>query len=362
MKRLKRFVCMALTAALLCSVLCVPALAAGPIMYGIGFVTADALRLRSQANTNSQVLDVATEDECVVVISKTGNWYKVIYNLETGYMHASYLSVLTRENAELGYGEVTGSAVNLRKGPGTGYGIVDVVTRGEECYIIGLNQGWYKVIYNGSAAYIRSDYLELTEYPYENADSPNSPKYFRLGKSIGTAVPGVGSGAWGNSGSGNNADSSNWDEENDFWGNNNPDDYTPSKDPWESSGPYVTGQDIVDEARKYLGTPYVYGGASPDGFDCSGLVYFVMKSLGYNPARTPADQYTHGSFVRKDNLQPGDLVFFSSDEGYTITHVGIYAGEGQFIHSPNSRSTVSYSDLTTGYWANTYYGARRITG
>lgn len=100
-------------------------------------------------------------------------------------MHQDYLKVLTRENAELGYGEVSGSGVNLRSGPSTTYGKVAVASSGEKCYILGLNNGWYKVIYNGSICYIRSDYLSLTEIPYENQASPNSPKFYRLGKSTG---------------------------------------------------------------------------------------------------------------------------------------------------------------------------------
>ena len=67
-----------------------------------------------------------------------------------------------------------------------------------------------------------------------------------------------------------------------------------------------------------------------------------------------------GTYVEKSSLQPGDIVFFSGTGTSGISHVGIYAGGGQFIHAPNSRTTVSYSDLTNGYWANHYYGARRI--
>ena len=126
-----------------------------------------------------------------------------------------------------------------------------------------------------------------------------------------------------------------------------------------SSGSF-TGADILAEAQKYLGVRYVSGGASPSGFDCSGLVYYVLKQLGYSPYRTPADQYKQGTSVSKSELQPGDIVFFAGTVGSGISHVGIYAGGGQFIHSPNSRSTVSYSDLTSGYWAEHYYGARRI--
>ncbi len=304
--------------------LAVPALAAeNPQMYGIGFVNTNGLRLRESATTSSTTLDTAGKGECVVVVEKVGSWYKVIYNLQEGYMFGSYLNVLTKENAELGYGEVTGDVVNLRRGPSTQYGIADVVTKGEKCYIIGLNEGWYKVIFENKTCYIRSDYLKLTEIPYENKDSVNSPKYFRGGKIIS---------------SGSNSDNA---------GSN-------------SAAVSFSGQDIVSKAEQYLGTPYVYGGASPSGFDCSGFTYYVLRSFGYNAYRTPADQYSHGSYVSKGSLQPGDLVFFSSNSGASITHVGIYVGGGQFIHSPNSRSVVSYADLTTGYWSNTYYGGRRV--
>ena len=130
---------------------------------------------------------------------------------------------------------------------------------------------------------------------------------------------------------------------------------------WASpSGGSASGDAVVSEANKYLGTPYIWGGSSPSGFDCSGFVYYVLKQLGFSPYRTPADQYNQGTYVEKGSLQPGDIVFFAGTYASGISHVGIYVGGGQFIHSPNSRSTVSYSDLTSGYWAQHYYGARRM--
>lgn len=312
--------------------------AAGDIMYGIGFVTASALRLRSEPNTTSSTITTAPKNECVVVISKTGEWYKVNYNLQVGYMHEDYVSVLTAENAELGYGKVTGDRVNMRSGASTSNRVVDVAAKGDKTYIIGLNKGWYKVIYEGNICYIRSDYLELTEYPYENQKSPNTPKFFRLGKSTGVA-PSASALNGGTSSGGMNSDNLG------------------SSDSIAST---ANGQAIVNKAKQYLGVPYVYGGASPSGFDCSGLVYYVLKSLGYSPYRTPADQYKQGTYVSKANLEPGDIVFFHGTYTSGISHVGIYAGNGQFIHAPNSRSVVSYADLTSGYWANHYYGARRM--
>ena len=308
--------------------------AAGEIMYGIGFTTGSSLRLREEASTSSKVLDVADKGEVVVVISKTGDWYKVNYNLQEGYMHEDYLDVSTRENAELGYGQITGSGVNLRSGPSTSYSVAAVSSQGDKCYIIGLNTGWYKVIYNGTICYIRSDFVELTEYPYENQASANSPKFFRRGSSTGTAP----------SAAALNGPSS-----------------SASAVPSTSTAAAASGSQILAEAQKYLGCPYVAGGASPSGFDCSGFVYYVLKQLGYSPYRTPADQYKQGTAVDKSDLQVGDIVFFYGTYASRISHVGIYAGNGQFIHAPNSRSTVSYSDLTSGYWANHYYGARRMS-
>ena len=329
MKISKSIVSIAVMVMLIIGIFPVGALASGDVMHGIGFVNATTLRLRKAPNTTSATLDTAYNRECVVLISKSGDWYQVNYNLQIGYMHKDYLTVSTCENAELGYGEVVGSTVNMRSGPSTAHAKVAVASKGEKCYIIGLNQGWYKVIYSGKICYIRSDFLKLTEFPYENKDSANTPKFFRYGKTTGIAP----SAAVLNGSNSNSVSNSH----------------------------QVSGSDILAEARKYLGVRYVNGGASPSGFDCSGLTYFVLKTLGFSPYRTPADQYKQGSFIEKAKLQPGDIVFFANTYGNGISHVGIYAGNGQFIHAPNSRSTVSYSDLTSGYWADHYYGARRMS-
>lgn len=324
----KRLFSLILTLMLFVSCFAVSAFAAGNVMYGIGFVNTDNLRLRSDSNTSSTVLDKAFKNDCVVVISQNGDWYKVNYNLQEGYMHKNYLNVLTRENAELGYGKVNGSGVNVRAGAGTSYRSVAVAAKDSKCYILGLNDGWYKVIYNNTIGYIRSDFVDLTEIPYENRDSAKSPKFYRGGKSTGISPSAAAlNGTTGSTTS------------------------TPVN---------VTGAQILAEAQKYLGTPYVSGGASPSGFDCSGFVYYVLKQLGFSPYRTPTEQYKQGTAVTKSNLKVGDIVFFANTYTSGISHVGIYAGNGQFIHSPNSRSTVSYSDLTTGYWSEHYYGARRM--
>ena len=335
MKLSRRIFCLFLTCVLMMGTMSVTAFAKGDIYYGIGFTTGSGLRLRSTPSTNGKVLDSAEKGEVITIISKSGSWFKVNYNLQVGYMHGDYLKVATKENAELGYGKINGSSVNLRSGAGTGYSKVAVGSKHDKVYILGLNEGWFKVIYGDKICYIRSDYVDLTEIPYENKDSKITPKFYKGGKSTGVSP---------------SADAL---QEKPVSGSNNI-----SK---PESNVTVSGQAIVTEARKYLGTGYVAGGASPSGFDCSGFVYYVLKQLGYAPARTPADQYKMGNSVAKASLKPGDIVFFQNTYKAGISHVGIYVGNGQFIHAPNSRSVVSYSDLTTGYWSNHYYGARRIT-
>jgi cell wall-associated NlpC family hydrolase len=111
---------------------------------------------------------------------------------------------------------------------------------------------------------------------------------------------------------------------------------------------------VVGIAMQYLGTPYVYGGASPSGFDCSGFVMYVFAQIGVSLPHNAAAQYGSGMPVSRDQLQPGDLVFFNG-----LGHVGIYIGGGQFIHSPHTGDVVKISSLT-GWYSSTYVGARRL--
>ena len=120
----------------------------------------------------------------------------------------------------------------------------------------------------------------------------------------------------------------------------------------------ATNGDLTKTAYKYIGTPYVYGGTSTSGFDCSGYTQRVFADLGYTLARTSSAQYGQGSAVSKSNLVAGDLVFFNTS-GSGVSHVGIFIGNGQFIHSSSSKGVV-VSQLSESYWANRYVGAKRV--
>lgn len=119
------------------------------------------------------------------------------------------------------------------------------------------------------------------------------------------------------------------------------------------------GQAVVELAKQYLGTPYRYGGAAPGGFDCSGFVYYIYSQLGVTLNRVAADQMTNGTWVDKGMLQPGDIVGFKNSSGY-INHVGIYAGNGMMIHSPQTGDVVKYESIVTGNYSKRLTCGRRI--
>lgn len=262
---------------------------------GIGIVESSGLRLRAKPNTDADIISTASYGDNVVIIRKTDNWYLVDYNLDIGYMSADYLTVKDRENVELGYGKVNTSAVNMRATPSSSGDLVYQLPYGDKAYIIGFNCGWYKVQYNGSTGYIRSDLLELTEKPIYNSASSS---------------------------------------------------YT------------SLATQVVNYAMNYLGTPYVWGGTTPSGFDCSGFTKYVYKNFGYSINRTAAQQLGNGYSV--SSLEVGDLVFFGNtySSSAAATHVGIYIGNNQFVHAANGG--VKITDLSDSYYACRYVGARRI--
>ncbi|WP_394188525.1 NlpC/P60 family protein [Paenisporosarcina quisquiliarum] len=117
--------------------------------------------------------------------------------------------------------------------------------------------------------------------------------------------------------------------------------------------------EIKDQAYTYLGTPYKYGGTTSSGFDCSGYTQKVFANLGYTLNRTSSGQYSQGTSVSKSNLQIGDLVFFNTS-GSGVSHLGIYVGSGNFIHSSSSKGVSVSSINDPYYWGSRYIGAKRV--
>ena len=124
---------------------------------------------------------------------------------------------------------------------------------------------------------------------------------------------------------------------------------------------FSRANDLVLNAMGFMGIPYKWGGTTPDtGFDCSGFVQFVFRqATGLILPRSSFDQVRHGISIAREELQPGDLVFFNTMRAQ-FSHVGIYVGENRFIHAPSRGKTVEIVDITSAYWQNRYNGARRL--
>lgn len=287
-------------------------------VFGTGTVTASStLRLRSEASTKSTTLAyVSNGTEVEVLEDALNGWYKVSYNGTVGYMSADYLSVVPAEEESVEaeetageasapaeeedtdvFGRVNTSVLNVRSGAGTGYDRIGKVYAGDLLTVLGEADGWYHITTDELEGYVSAEYVNII-------------------------------------------------------------------DPEAAAAAATKGAQLVELAKQYLGVPYVYGGASPSGFDCSGLVYYLTKSMGEATPRTATAQWNAGyTKVSRSELQPGDLVFFTNTyhSSKYITHVGIYIGDGNFIHasSPTSGGVIITS-LSMSYYSTRFVGGCRL--
>ena len=125
-----------------------------------------------------------------------------------------------------------------------------------------------------------------------------------------------------------------------------------------SSGGSASG--VLSTAMRSLGARYLWGGASPSGFDCSGFVWYVHKEIGRPVSRVLEGQLSGGPRISKDALQPGDTVFFANTYRPGLSHTGIYIGGGRFVHASDERTGVTISSLSDAYWGPRYIGATRL--
>ena len=319
MKVLKRVMRLASVCAVVTAALTLSAFAYE--IKGGTVTTNSSVNIRSGAGTSYSKLGSLKDGEKVLVLDNSQGWCKIAYDDgEVGYMSADYIDISSVMNIEVGYAQVTvSSSLNMRAKPSTSGSKVTQLPNGAKCEIIGVNSGWLKVNYKNYTGYIfpgddSDPYVKIVEAPSGSSSTtpgttPTTP-----------AAP-----------------------------KPEPAPVTPTVNPLR--------QQIVDYAAKYLGVPYVYGGSTPKGFNCSGLVKYVYNHFDISVARTSAKQYsTSVTKISKDELQLGDLVFFSGDTPGRVGHVGIYVGNGQFIHAPRPGKNVCYERLNNSYYVEHYIG------
>jgi murein DD-endopeptidase len=133
-----------------------------------------------------------------------------------------------------------------------------------------------------------------------------------------------------------------------------------SSEPVDES--FNLGDEVALRAIAQVGKPYRYGGADLKGFDCSGLVYFVHHDIGISVPRTASQQYAASTPVNAQKLMPGDLLFFHTSRRKRISHVGIYAGDGRFVHAPQTGGRIEVRELSDDYYSKRFIGAGRLHG
>lgn len=299
---------------------------------------------------NSQILTTLTSDTEAEVISTTNNWIFVSLNTITGWIpKTSGISTVkseettnnepttetttkqeeikqetTTQTNTTSYSETKTKYINVnsayvRSEASTSGSIVTTLIKDTDVKVTGESGDWYKVEYGSYSGYIYKDLLSDNKSGTTN----------RSGETL----------------------TRNIEENNDTESGNNNVETTSSK-----------GEEIVAYANQYLGCNYVYGGSGPSTFDCSGFTMYVYKHFGYSLSHSATAQSYEGTAISKENLQVGDLVFFSDYQTLEgIGHCGIYIGNGEFIHaSSGSGYCVKVSNLLSGSYNKRYVTARRL--
>lgn len=203
-----------------------------------------------------------------------------------------------------GSGKVEADNLNIRKTPDMAGEVVGKLPDGANVNIITKTGDWFEISYAGGVGYVHSDYIISSRRPQKEVKIPTIP---------------------------------------------------------QSASGEERAQLVVEYAKEFLGVPYVWGGTSPEGFDCSGLVYYVYGKFDQKLYRVACDMIQNGTAVAFTDMKPGDIVLFWNQERHSeINHVGIYVGEGNFIHAPQTGDVVKITTLESGYYQKTLYAVRRI--
>ena len=268
-----------------------------------------------------------------------------------------------------------GSSLRLRSQASTESSVLTKLPHGTQVDVLDQSvEGWYQVSYKGTEGYVSADYLIVSEGDDTVADAPapasaaptdelaevmyikvlQGPLNIRTGPS--TDYDRVGQLSVGRTAEVLDVLDGWYQIEAGYVCG----DYVREVDAAEAQNS-SKGQEIADYALQFLGYRYVYGGASPSGFDCSGFTSYVYKQFGYSLNRSASDQLDNGTPVSRGELQPGDLVIFKKgNSSKRATHVGLYIGNNQFIHASTSKVGVIISRMSDAYYTTGFVGGRRI--
>lgn len=348
---------------------------------GYGLVTCSAANIRASADTDSDPISSVDGEEVVSITGVMDGWYQVDVDGSTGYVRSDLVDPTAEIPAEkiYNYAVIQCAAANLRSEPDSAATKTDVLYEGSLCTLLEQDGDWYKIQYGDTVGYVLSSLVSATNNESDGNTSVESFNAIVARQEAETAAaeaaakaaqqtpsaPAATEQTSTDTGSSNDApayEEPTYEEPAQEDTYEEPAYEEPAyEEPAYEEPSYDSGSSssIVSVAEQYMGVPYVWGGTSPSGFDCSGFTQYVFRQCGYSINRTADAQYSNGSYVSYDSLQAGDLVFFANTYSASgITHVGIYIGGGEFIHAANGG--VKISSLSESYYSSRYYGARRI--
>lgn len=335
------------------------------------------VNVRAEASTSAEVLGKINKGTEFEILDKTSGWFKISYNGNAGFVSDSYFTV-TKADAS-----IDGSSVNCREKASTSADSLGKFADGDYVCVTGQNDNWYRISYKGGSAYVSKDYVDgnLIKYTEKIAnetavtktESSSSSTYgvvtaetgLKLRKEASTSAAVVTVLPYGTEVDVNQA-GQEWVKVTTDGGQSG---YVSAEYLSVRTGTRTTrsnasskGAEVVAYGKQFIGTPYVWGGTNlKTGVDCSGFVYAVYKNFGITLNRSSASMASNGVEVSKSNLQAGDLVFFNTGGGSSISHVGIYCGDGTYVHSTDGKANgVTVTSLNSGYSASTYVTARRV--
>ena len=270
-------------------------------------------------------------------------------------------ALVTPSLAATGTVNAGGSTLRMRAESNTGSTILKNLDHGTQVEVLtAVENGWYQIAHEGTTGYVSGDYLTVDAAEAAALPVEELPTYVRITTSALNVRSGPGTEyeKVGQLGMGTVAEAvatlDGWYQLESGYISA---EYAQEIDPSQMG----QGQAIADFALQFVGYPYVYGGSSPSGFDCSGFTSYVYKQFGYSINRTASAQLDNGYAVSMSELQPGDLVMFKKGStSKRATHVGIYIGNNQFVHASTSSVGVIISSMSEAYYTTGFVGGRRL--
>lgn len=284
-----------------------------------GYINYDSVNVRQNPNMDAPIVGTMNAND-EIKGTREGDWVRFNFHGETAYVYAGLVGNTKIEisdsntpktaekkrreeeakkpKARVGYVK---TPANVRKGPGTNYGIL--TTFGVNKYVEGQeSNGWVKFDYNGQTVYISAALLANQKQEVE----------------------------------------------------------TPAPNNTQESAPQGSAASVVEFVRSQVGKAYVWGSVGPNAYDCSSLVMAAYKRIGISLPHYSVDQYGYGYAVSMNNLQPGDLLFYTTNGTGNISHVGVYIGDGMMVHASSPSVGVIMTNIYQNWYQSRFIGARRL--